>query len=271
MLIKSVAVHLADDSRHSVRLRLAVTLSQRFDAHLNVVYATEGVGRPAGTIGRSASMQYMDAGRDDTHARIDTARQECERHCAGLRSWEWHQAHGPVDKIVARFAHLADLVVAEQAPRIHLEDGLIQHMSDFLVIAAGCPMLLVPDGWAAGEVGTRVLVAWKNEPQAIAAIRGSLDFLSAATEVHVLAAADDRDVDPPGSDIVRYLAHHGVSAEVCGISRRGGQDILSTAEALNCDLIVMGAYAHSRWRELVLGGATDHVMRHATIPVLMRH
>jgi nucleotide-binding universal stress UspA family protein len=271
MLTKCIVVHLADDPRHLPRLQLAVDLAKRFDAHLNVVYAKERPDFPAGMIGRAASMAYLDDAEEEEKEHVVAIRKEVDEVCAELASWEWHEEHGAVDKLVARWAHLSDLVVAEQAPHEHIEDDLIFHMSDHLVMSAGCPMLLVPWNWEKGTVGHRILVAWKNSREAIQAIRGALAFLQQAEKVLVLAAADDKYVDPPGSDIVAYLEHHDISAEVIGAAEKGGKEILQVCEQNACDMIVMGAYAHSRLRELFLGGATDYIMRHTTVPVLMRH
>ena len=77
--------------------------------------------------------------------------------------------------------------------------------------------------------------------------------------------------DPPGSDLVDYLGYHGIKAELCGSTEKAGKPILRAVKDNDCDLLVMGAYAHSRLRALFVGGATDYVMRHATVPVLMRH
>ena len=132
-------------------------------------------------------------------------------------------------------------------------------------------MLLVPWNWKTGTVGNRILVAWKNSREAIQAIRGALAFLQQAEKVLVLAAADDEHADPPGSDIVAYLEHHGIAAEVIGTAEKGGKKILQVCEQNECDMIVMGVRAHFRLRELFLGGATDYIMRHATVPVLVRH
>lgn len=272
MPIKSIVVHLADDPRHLPRLRLAADLAKRFDAHLNVVYAKERVDMPAGIMGRGASLAFIEVAEEAEKEVANATRQEVEKACASLRSWEWHEAHGEVERLVARWARLSDLVIAEQAPVSHLEDRLIPHMSDHLVMLAGAPMLLVPDSWSGGSVGTRVLIAWKNRREANGAVRSALPFLHEAETVLVLAHADDPISDPPGRDLLTYLGHHGVQAEVCGTSASGGKHILETAVAHQCDMIVMGAYAKTaRISDLLGFGTTSNVMRHTTIPVLMRH
>jgi len=213
MSTKCIVVHMSDDPRHLPRLRLAVDLTERFDGHLNVVYAKSRPDFPAGMIGRAASLGYLEVAEEAEHEHVAAIEEELEQICAGLRSWEWHEGFGDVDKVVGRWAHLSDLVVFEQAPHTGAEDDLILHNSDDMVMTAGCSMLPVPSEWEQKTVSSRIMIAWENGREAI------------------LAAAADN----------------------------------------SCDLLVIGAYLQSRRRALLVGGAADHVMRHATVPVLMRH
>jgi len=270
MSIKCIVVHMAYDKRHLARLRLSVGLATRFDAHLNVVYAAPNPDYPAGMIGRAASLAFLDDAKEEEEQRVNAIKAEVEQACAGLRSWEWNEEHGGVNELMAPWAHLADLVVVEQEPQEHVEDTVLFHMSDHLVVSAGCEMLLVPWNWEGEVEGKRMLVAWKNTAEAIKAIRGALSFLRDAQEVLILASASDPHAEVPGSDLASYLGHHGIKATVLPANKKAGKGILKAAEQHGCDLIVMGAFSHSRLRQLFAGGATDHVMRHTTIPVLMR-
>ena len=268
--VKCIVVHISDDQKYALRLSVAVELAKRFNAHLNAIYAKPQVEYPAPAIGRAMSMHYLDEATEKEQERSARIRNEVADICGDLPSWEWHQQFGEVDKILARFAHLADLVIAEQSPRTSLEDNVISHMADYLVTAAGCPLLLLPWDWSPGPIGTRVLIAWKNSREASAALRASMDFLRTAREVFIIVAPTE-DTEIPGSDVVRYLKCHGVHGKVIGTSGGDGQEILDVAHEYRCDLLVMGAYAHSRFREMLFGGVTDTILRHTTIPALMRH
>ncbi len=270
MSIKCIVVHMAYDKRHLARLRLSVGLAKRFDAHLNVVYATPNPDYPAGMVGRAASLAFLDDAKKAEDEWVDTIKAEVRGACAELRSWEWHEEHGGLDELMARWAHLADLVVVEQEPQEHVEDKVIYHMSDLLVVSSGCEMLLVPWNWDGEVEGKRILIAWKNTAEAIKAVRGALSFLRGAEEVLILASASDDHAEVPGSDLATYLGHHGIRATVLKPNERAGKGILRAAEKQGCDLIVMGAFSHSRLRQLFAGGATDTIMRHTTVPVLMR-
>lgn len=270
MSIKCIVVHMAYDKRHLARLRLSVGLAKRFDAHLNVVYATPKPDYPAGMIGRAASLAFLDDAKDEEEQRVNAIKAEVDQACKDLRSWEWHEEHGGVDELMICWAHLADLVVVEQEPREDVDETVNFRMSDHLVVSAGCEMLLVPWNWEGEVAGKRILIAWKNTAEAIKAIRGALSFLREAEEVLILASASDEHVDVPGSDLATYLGYHGIKATVLKPNRNAGKGILRAAGQQGCDLIIMGAFAHSRLRQLFAGGATDYVMTHTTIPVLMR-
>jgi nucleotide-binding universal stress UspA family protein len=104
--------------------------------------------------------------------------------------------------------------------------------------------------------------------------RDSLPFLQTAEKVTVLADNNDSRAQQPQDDIGAYLQRHGVQAEVIPIEghlTEVGDIILRKAAEMGCDLVVMGAYAHSRVREIVLSGTTDFMMRHSTVPILMAH
>lgn len=267
--IKCIVVHISDDRKHTVRLRTAIDLARRFDAHLNVVYAKPPVHYPAGAVGRAVSMQYLDEESEIEKQHSIQIKEEVAEVCKDLPSWEWHQHFGDVEKIITRYSYFADLVIAEQSPSNEAEEVSLSDLADHLVRATGCPLLLLPWEWAPGPIGTCVLIAWKDSREASAALRVSMDFLRQADKVFILMA-DEADTEIPGGDIVRYLKCHGVHGQIVGTSAGEGHEILDTASKYGCDLLVMGARVNSRVREFLLGGVTSTVMRHTTIPVLMR-
>lgn len=268
--VKCIVVHISDDRKHGLRLHVGIELARRFQAHLNIVYAKPAVQYPAPAVGRAVSLNYLEDETEREEQHSNQIRHEVAEACKDLPSWEWHQHFGEVEKIISRYSHLADLVIAEQTPRTAVEEVLLSDMANNLVRATGCPMLLLPWEWSPGPIGTRVLIAWKDSREASAALRVSMDFLRQAEDVFILVAPE-LDTEIPGGDIVRYLKCHDVQGKLIGTSRSDGKEILATAYEYGCNLLVMGAYMHSRLREMFLGGVTDTVMRETMIPVLMRH
>jgi nucleotide-binding universal stress UspA family protein len=137
-------------------------------------------------------------------------------------------------------------------------------------------VLIVPRYGVFGTVGERVLIAWNGSREATRAAHDALPLLKRATKVTVLSIDPDHDSQRrvPSADITLHLARHGVAAEAdstVALDIAVGDVLLSRAADLGADLIVMGGYGHSRVREMVLGGATRHLLQHMTVPVLMSH
>lgn len=149
---------------------------------------------------------------------------------------------------------------------------------DRLVLSAGRPCLVIPYIGAHETIGQRVLVAWNARREAVRAVNDALPILQQAASVVVLAAnppaGDAGEGDIPSADICHHLARHGVQAEARSAISTDidvGNLLLSSASDLGADLIVMGAYGHSRLRETVLGGVTRHLLHHMTVPVFISH
>jgi nucleotide-binding universal stress UspA family protein len=142
-------------------------------------------------------------------------------------------------------------------------------------MSAGRPVLMVPYAGRFPDTGKRVLIAWNAGREAARAVTDAMPLLSKAQSVEVVAFGEGGDHgEVPGADLALFLARHGVKATAARQHAPGvdiGNQILSRAADVNADLIVMGAYGHSRLRELALGGATRSVLDAMTVPVLMAH
>ncbi len=137
------------------------------------------------------------------------------------------------------------------------------------------PVLMMPPRRAIPEVdttfGRHVAIAWRDEKQAHRAVLPALRWLAGAEQVHVLVGVRDTT---HSVDVPPVLLEHELTASLHVLPIRPGpfgQTLLDTAHRFGADLLVMGAYAHSLLRELVLGGVTRHMLAHADLPVLMRH
>lgn len=189
---------------------------------------------------------------------------------------EWRQSlTQDALEVLRRCARYADLVIAGQ-PDAEDPGGVPASYAHELVMSAGRPVLFVPSKGRFDEVGRRVLVAWNGSQEAARAVKDGMPLLPPANEAEVVIYDREKVLPRPGDlpdpDIAKYLARHGAKVTVGEESSRGeeiGQLILQRARAKSADVIVMGAYSHSRLRELVLGGATRTVFRSMHVPVLM--
>lgn len=147
-----------------------------------------------------------------------------------------------------------------------------------LLLDSGRPVLVMPEGAKLMVPPRRVVLAWQPRREAARAIHDALPLLPRDARVDVLVV--DPDIgetaygDAPGADIAGHLARHGAQVQVVTRSREGrstGTVIVDYARDQHAELIVMGGYGHSRWREQVLGGATRAVLAQSGLPVLFAH
>ncbi len=275
MPIKTILLHMADDERHFARLRVAVDLAERFKAHVDALFVATPVAMPAEMTGRGASMAYIANATTAAHQRAAEIEREVHTRCANL-SHDFTTVEGDHAEILAERSILADIAVITQAHPAHLEDRIPLQVPDQLPLAGPCPALVVPWEDRIGRpLGRTIMVAWDRSKEAGRALRDARPFLTTAERVLVVTANPSSDNDEANQpSVIDYLKRHGVAAErriVTDRSTDAGQVLLTLAKQEACDLLVMGAYGHSRWRELVLGGVTRTILGHMHLPVLMSH
>ena len=278
MSYKTIVVHVDAGARRSERLGLACELAARYDAHLIGLFALEDMRVPYAFGGTAGALLLMEERwRKEVAAE---AKREFETLSArnGVKA-EWRGSTRNAVAALALNARYADLVIIGQHERGASTDDerLPGYFVEETVLTAGRPVLVVPYVGRYSSIGARVLIAWNASREAARAVTDALPLLQAAKAVEVVAfdpseAGADHG-QQPGADIALYLARHGVKATAARQSARidAGAQILSYASDFGADLIVMGAYGHSRVRELVLGGATRTVLESMTVPVLMAH
>lgn len=276
MNYKTILVHLDAGQRGAERLAIAKRFADTFEAHLTALFALSAPRIPsyalaeAGPVVIEAEARYRaEAARAAENAFTATAQQ--------VRSSEFRSTNRDALAAVQLSARYADLVIAGQ-PEAEGSAGVASDFAEDLVLSAGRPVLFVPYAGSFPEVGRRVLVAWNAGREAARAVTDALPLLRRASIVQVVAfdprkgGADHGDI--PGADIALVLARHGVKVSVAQQQSADvdvGNQILSRAADMQSDLIVMGAYGHSRLRELVLGGVTRTLLDTMTVPVLMSH
>ena len=261
-----------------VQVELAALLARQNDAHLTGICALTEVA-------------LLRNARQNPFLRLEPARVEelIAREYAVAAATEkrfnaiaetagvahsWVAGEADAADLIIYASRLQDLAVAEQGadPSDLLWGPVVQ------LALSGYPVLIVPRKWSSPEFGKRALIAWNGSAQSAASVRKALPLLKRAEEVTVLlghsrAAFPDGMRFPP-LDVVAYLEHEGIAAKVKTIESSdddAGAAILKRAKAGKCDLIVMGAFGRSRFREWILGGATRHVLENMTVPVFMAH
>ncbi len=282
MALKDILVHLDTTPRSAVRMELAARLAVQHGAHLTGVHV---IDIPSANYFYGAAMPFVPANPEEIVERIraeateaaapvDTAFRDCLRR-NGLQG-EWRMAEGSPPATVALYARYADLTVVGQPNRDEPQDA--DAVTVTAVMTSGRPVLAVPFAGDFPTLGERVLVAWNASREAARAVNDAMPLLINAKQVTVLAINPQRGVgghgDVPAADIALHLARHGLKAEAAHTVARDiadGEALLSYAADIGADLIVAGAYGHSRARELVFGGVTRTLIAEMTAPVLLSH
>jgi nucleotide-binding universal stress UspA family protein len=274
---KTILVHADPGKTTPARLDIAVELANTFGAHLACLYAVKT--EPIPSAAAEAREILLEAQKRLQAENAKAARRsydECLRR-TGFDRAEWRASAADPLEAVMLHARYADLVVIGQKSP-DLDSVVGQDFERSVLIAAGRPVLVVPYAFERRPVGRRVLVAWNASREAARAVSDALPLLKRAAHVDVVAFEPAKSGaahgEEPGADIALFLARHGVKVMVSRVDAPDldvGNQLLSRAFDLSSDLIVMGAWGHSRLRELILGGVTRTLLESMTVPVLMAH
>lgn len=279
MSYKTILVHVDETKRTQERIRIASQIALAQDAHL-IGAAMTGVSR---FLFQNAMLAQHDPNLEQhldlLRQRATSALQAFEPAARqfGVKSWETRIVDDEAAGGISLQARYSDLVVIGQTDRDEPIPSLPPDFPEYVVLNSGRPVLIVPYTGHFEKVGERVLVAWDASMEATRAVTSAIPLLKTAKQVDVLvfnsAARPDAHGEVPGADIGLYLARHGVKVEVSHQRTEIdiGNSLLSLASDLTSDLIVMGAYGHSRFREVMLGGATHRMLGSMTVPVWMAH
>lgn len=279
MTYKCLFSVLTDETLVEETLEHAMEAARAHDAHLDVLCL--GVDRS------QAGYYYAGASAIVLQETIARAQEEAEtiearvRDILGKSTLRWGCEGGvaqlaDLGRHVAARARFSDLVVLPQ-PYGEGRGAELEPVTESALFDGNAPVLVVPPSWRAAPRPARILIGWNESKEALDAVRAAMPLLKTAEAVHVVV------IDPPthgpnrsdpGGLVSQYIARHGVKVEIDVLSKtlpRISDVLMRHAGDMNADLVVMGAYGHSRFREAIFGGATRHMLEHARVPVLMSH
>jgi len=277
MTYATVMVGLALDQSNEARLQVAGELAERFESAIIGVAAAQFAPPLYFTDGAQAQ-GLIEEGEASVRRRL--AGLEAQFRAAmknrGGRA-EWRSAMDFPARFILAQTRCADIVVSGgQSPAF--SDAFALASPKDLVMQAGRPLLVVPDRVDWLDLRS-VLVAWKDTPEARRAVTDALPMLRKARDVTVVEIpeqGDDRAAVMAGvTDVAAWLARHGItaSARIADSARNetAAAQLEKIAGDVGASLIVAGAYGHSRFRELILGGVTQHLVTQSTRCVLLSH
>lgn len=266
MSYTSIMVHQNLDGANDSRLPIAAGLAQRFDAKLIGIAACEV--KPPAYGGGALASAILNELRPQTESKLNEAGNRFRSGVEGkVRDVEWRQALAKPTAYVAREARAADLIIAGAARDIGYADPFTELDPGDLIMQAGRPVLVVPPEAEILEA-KHILVAWKDTREARRAVLDALPLLQMAVDVTVVEIAGRDDIKSAarsGEDVAGWLKRHGVcagaNAVVASEEPFGALEALLSQNA--ADLIVAGAYGHSRVQERIFGGVTRDLLTKA--------
>ena len=274
MSIKNIMVAYNGTDESTRAVRLAAALSRRYDVHLTGVFAhalphthlqMEAYLTQAALNIMAESAKETESQCEDEFFQITTEEEQ------GLRT-SFHAFHGMPNDVLGRVGRTHDLIVIAQ-PREDTSSYSDPNPDD-IAMRSGRPVLIAPRGFEQFESARGAVIAWDGQRAAARALADAMDLLEDKHEVTVLHVGDEDAIRQPGQDIMKHLSRHGLEAKL-SVQPKGNLDtsdiILNTCAETDAGLLVMGAYEHSRFSELILGGVTRDIVSKSHIPVLMSH
>ncbi|MFT3790889.1 MAG: universal stress protein [Rudaea sp.] len=269
-----ILVHIRRYEGDSLAAGVAFALARRLDAYVSGLYVAS-LGTVAYSTLETVVFQVQEAD-EIYHSALAQGESWTQRIGAAGVKGEWLVAQGEPVEAICHAARWHDLVVAER-PQLNADAPVGWGLVSRTVFGAGVPVVVVPETTKTADAGERVVIAWNHSREAARAIHGALPLLRQAKEVLVLDGVEQTSLvgarHLPALDLAACFARHGVKAQFRPFEATGnyGAGILEAAHAATADLIVMGAWGHSRIAELVLGGATRHLFQHSDVPLFVAH
>ncbi len=277
MAYKSILTVLSDQSQLD-QLGAAQAICRQQDGHLDILCLGLDLSQPGYYFPGGAPYVFQE-GLELAEKELDALTNKVKDHLAGLTDLRWNTEaavtqSGSVTNLVGMRARYADLAVMAR-PYGDGAAATAELAIEAAMFEGGCPVLVVPPQGLTDFSPNRVLIAWNQSSEAMTAIRRALPLLRQADCVEIAIIDPNRagiEGDDPGSALAQMLTRHGVKAEIAIIARTIGavsDEINRRALDTDADMIVMGAYGHSRFREAILGGATRNMLEKSALPVFM--
>jgi nucleotide-binding universal stress UspA family protein len=281
MSYKTILVHADHSARSNDRAALAARIAIDQQAHLVGTAVTGFLDEfyRYSPMLMAAPIPQLAIDTLKNHAREALDQFEHTARAIGATAIESRPTDDDARQALVLQARYADLVVLGQNDPDEAATHATRDLTEYVALQGGRPVLVVPYAGTFERIDRHALVAWDGSRAATRAITDALPLLRRSGKVTLVVFNAQRQFGVhgqlPGADIALLLARHGVNVDVLRQETPPGLDVgnalLSLAADLGIDLLVMGAYGHMRWREVLLGGVTHTILKSMTVPVLMSH
>ncbi len=283
--MKSILIPIEDCASLQAQLEIGLAIAGQFCCHIDGVAPLEVPNTYAvGEAGAGVVGVGLESFEREQKAKMDSARKIFrdfmrDRNViwgdplkpSSFPTADWLAEREGGDQAIGQLARLYDLTALARP----VSNALVPRESllETILFDSGRPILIAPPESAA-TIGEVILIAWNGSTESARAITFAEPFLRRAKRVTLLEVEGGTVAGPTVKEVDRAMLRAGVPVEVRQVRADGrsiGESILQEADKLGADLLVKGAYSHSRLRQMIFGGATKHIMNEANIPVLMAH
>ncbi|NHZ79199.1 universal stress protein [Massilia sp. CCM 8695] len=283
MAYKTILVHVDESAQAAARIDTAARLAIEHNAHLIGTALTNLPPRLLALSGLDPSLPPMQAPLDELRRLADRALDVFEQRASalGVLSVERRRLEEEIGLGMSLQARYCDLVVIGRHDAAHPVPGMRADFPEYVLLNSAKAVLVVPAAAQASPpaspLGQRIVVGWNGSAPASRAIASAIPLMQGARQVDIVVADarahGDLHGPTPGADLALYLARHAIRVNVREVDSHAdpGRVLLAAAGEAGADLIVMGAYGRSRFREVLLGGATRTLLRTSTLPLWMAH
>ena len=280
MSYRSILVHLDESPRCAVRTEIAASLALAHGAHLRGLAPASVVNLPARvTPSAAVSPNYLELAQASLNERATALVREFVQRARmiGVESFDGRVDEDDTVPSLVRHAGVHDLVVLGQTDRSSPSATLDVAVPEQVLMHGGTATLVVPAVGRFERIGQNVAIAWNATRESARAVHDAMPMLRRARVVHLMCLERESDLRHISrlqiNDARDWLVRHGIELQVHQEPVRGdvGEALLSRADDLGADLVVMGGYGHSRMAEFLLGGVTRRLLAQMTMPVLLSH
>ncbi|MFC6637757.1 universal stress protein [Sulfitobacter sp. JBTF-M27] len=279
MSIQTVTTILTDADQVTTQLVAATGFARAMDAHLHVLIIVSGMDQ-SGLMPSALEALPVGVGLEQNEAQVQEIEKLVTDHLSkeDIR-WNVETVTTPAASStteIVQHTRFSDLVIQQRLPQGEGHEQT-RILAETILFDADTPLLLLPAETSLIAPPSKIMISWDESAAALRATRQALPLLSDRAYVHVVLVDPPKDApdrSDPGGAFAQFLSRHGIKCEV-SVCNRTDNSISATlerrAEELGCDMIVMGAYGHSRLRQAIFGGTTRDILMNAKAPVFMAH
>ena len=266
---------VAVDAAHRVACRFESYIEGAYYRQLMPIIAGEGITLPGDYLA-----EFEEEGRLQAERAASTFKALSEERGLPFGTLEdsssaarvgWSEMVGTGPSGIGEYARLFDLSIVARIDSEATADW--KTTVEAVLFESGRPVLVVGD-WVPDSFGHRIVIAWNGSTESARSVLAAMPFLSVSDEVVVVEVTGGTVSGPAAAQVAQHLKHRGLVARSETITKRDGSigmAVLQFAETLNADLLIKGAFTHSRLRQLIFGGATREILESARIPTLFCH